>query len=93
MARSRCSELASLAPIKTRNSPESVPLPPRFCGRAQITVMKERVLLERGVSFKLLVAPVDDHGYFSGLHQIARDGQILLVRFRDNKDELPAHKR
>ena len=39
-----------------------------------------------------VVTSVDHRGYFSGLHQIAQDGQVLLVGFGNNKDELLAHE-
>jgi hypothetical protein len=38
------------------------------------------------------VTPVDNRCYFSGRHEIAHDGQILFVQFRNKCDELLAHE-
>ena len=38
------------------------------------------------------VTPVDDRRYLSGRHEIAHDGQVLFVQFRDKHDEVLAHE-
>lgn len=38
------------------------------------------------------VAPVDDWCYFSCLHEIAQDGQVLFVRVRQKKSHVLAHE-
>jgi Cu(I)/Ag(I) efflux system membrane protein CusA/SilA len=40
-----------------------------------------------------LVTPVDDRCHLTGLHEVAQDGQVLFVQFRQNHAELLAHER
>jgi len=38
------------------------------------------------------VTLVDDGRYLSGRHELAHDGQVLLVRSRQKRDQLLAHE-
>src|SRR5438045_171990 len=80
----------------TRSPGAGIELPPREASLHHHHDFSSRMafleIAERLAGFAQLVTPFDDRCHLPGLHEIAEDGEVVVVEIREHHAELLAHR-